>query len=87
MDLSHPFVETVRGCVEAATQRRAVVNGSPAGNDARLLRNIGKMPTVIVGPGPLANCHRPDEWLPLEEYFQSIVAYAMLILEWGGRRK
>ncbi len=87
MEEAHPFVEVVRESVEAATGRKAVVDGSPAGNDARLLRNIGKMPAVIVGPGPLANCHMPDEWLPLGDYLESIVAYAMLILKWGGRQQ
>ena len=85
MDRNHPLVEILRSAAADALEREVPVVGSPAGNDARLLRNIGGMPTAILGPGPLENCHMPDEWLPVEEYLGCILAYATLILEWGGR--
>jgi acetylornithine deacetylase len=81
----HPFVEAAKEACRAAFGRDPTVDGSAAGNDARLLRNIGGMPTIILGPGPLENCHRPDEWLPVEEYLRCVLAYALLILNWGGR--
>lgn len=84
MEEDHPFVDIVRASVTDGTGRFSVVNGSAAGNDARLLKNIGGMPTVILGPGPLENCHMPDEWLPLDQYFECIRTYAHLILTWTG---
>lgn len=84
MEEDHPFVDAVRESVASATGGNPLVNGSAAGNDARLLKNIGNMPTVILGPGPLENCHMPDEWLPVDEYFACILAYAHLILNWTG---
>ena len=59
--------------------------GSPSGCDSRLWRNIAKCPTIQFGPGNLAQCHAVNEWLELEAYWQSILIYAKLILEWGGQ--
>ena len=87
MEEDHPFLDTLKDSVAWGTGKAPVVNGSAAGNDARLLRNIGKMPTVILGPGPLENCHMPDEWLPLDEYLQCILTYAHLIVNWTGGKK
>ena len=87
MEEDHPFLDCLKTSVAWGTGKAPVVNGSAAGNDARLLRNIGKMPTVILGPGPLENCQMPDEWLPLDEYLQCILIYAHLIVNWtGGKR-
>lgn len=87
MDAGHPFVTAVESSIEASRGRRPPVVGSPAGNDARLLRNIGGMPVVITGPGNQEQCHSPDEYLELEEYFRYIEIYARLILEWCGREE
>lgn len=56
------------------------INGGIAGNDARLLKNIGKIPTVILGPGRLEDCHSIDESLDIEEYFKYIKIYVNLII-------
>lgn len=87
MDAGHPFVTAVESSIEASRGARPPVVGSPAGNDARLLRSIGGMPVVITGPGSQEQCHSPDEFLELEDYFRYIEIYARLILEWCGREE
>ena len=54
--------------------------GSPAGNDARLFQNISKIPTIIAGPGNMAQCHSPNEYVEIDEYLNFILFYALLIL-------
>ena len=56
------------------------ISGGIAGNDARLLKNIGNIPTVILGPGRLKDCHIIDENLDINEYFKYIKIYANLIM-------
>ncbi|MDR1801509.1 MAG: ArgE/DapE family deacylase [Lachnospiraceae bacterium] len=60
------------------------IAGSPAGCDARLWRNIAECPTIQYGPGNLEQCHSVNEYLSVDEYLQTILIYAMLILEFNN---
>src|SRR5690606_32557973 len=37
------------------------------GPEAGLLAGNGAIPTVVVGPGPIAQAHRPDEFIAISE--------------------
>lgn len=54
--------------------------GAAVGNDARLMMNIGKIPTVIMGPGSISQCHAPNEYVEIDSYLNHILAYASFIL-------
>jgi acetylornithine deacetylase len=82
MDTDHEFVKTAAHCAEAVTGTPPIFYGSPAGNDARLLRNIGGMPTVVMGPGRMEQCHSIDEYVEVKDFLTFIEIYARLILEW-----
>ena len=78
IDKNDEFVEFVRKNSNEISD--IPINGGIAGNDARLLKNIGKIPTVILGPGRLEDCHSIDESLDIEEYFKYIKIYVNLII-------
>ncbi|MBP9479255.1 MAG: M20 family metallopeptidase [Sebaldella sp.] len=78
IDKDDEFVEFVRKNSNEISD--IPINGGIAGNDARLLKNIGKIPTVILGPGRLEDCHSIDESLDIEEYFKYIKIYVNLII-------
>ncbi|MDR1137471.1 MAG: ArgE/DapE family deacylase [Synergistaceae bacterium] len=82
METGHEFVKTASLCVESVKGAAPALYGSPAGNDARLLRNIGGMPTVVMGPGQMAQCHSIDEYVEVKDFLAFIEIYAQLILEW-----
>ena len=78
MDSSDEFVKFVH---EKANETADIpINGGIAGNDARLLKNLGNIPTVILGPGRLVDCHSIDESISIDEYFKYIKIYADLIM-------
>jgi acetylornithine deacetylase len=77
-----PFVQTVKKTMASVTGKEPVVTGATCGNDARVLLNIGGMPTVVLGPGYLAQCHSPNEFVLVEDYLNYILVYANLILDW-----
>lgn len=81
----HAFVETIRNAYQTQMGTELVIDGCMCGNDARLWRNIADCPTVIYGPGGLAQCHGIDEWVSVEDYLNVILVYAELILEWGSK--
>jgi len=80
MDENHSFVSKVKEAYSEATDTTSIVDGSCAGNDARLLKNIANIPTVILGPGALEQCHTINEYVKVEEYLNHILIYANLIL-------
>lgn len=81
MDENTTFVDSFKRAYSEARGKKVKVVGSPAGCDSRLWRNIADCPTIQFGPGNLAQCHGIDEWLDLEAYYQSILIYAELILD------
>lgn len=81
MEEDAPFVNSFKRAYSEARGKKVKVVGSPAGCDSRLWRNIAECPTIQFGPGNLAQCHGIDEWLDLEAYYQSILIYAELILD------
>lgn len=80
MDENHSFISKVKEAYREATDSCPIVDGSCAGNDARLLKNIANIPTVILGPGALEQCHTINEYVKVEEYLKHILIYANLIL-------
>ncbi|MGP1349102.1 MAG: M20 family metallopeptidase [Stomatobaculum sp.] len=84
MDPEAPFVQVFRKAYRTVRKKEVRIVGSPSGCDSRLWRNIAGCPTLQFGPGNLAQCHAVDEWLDLDAYYQSILIYAQLILDWGG---
>jgi acetylornithine deacetylase len=87
MDADHVFVKTASRCAGSAKGTPPALYGSPAGNDARLLRNIGGMPTVVMGPGRMEQCHSVNEYVEVDDFLAFIEIYAKLILEWSQTAK
>jgi acetylornithine deacetylase len=54
----------------------------PFACDARHLVNQGGVPTVIFGPGTIAQAHKPDEHIDVEEYLVCIEHLVAFIASW-----
>ena len=80
-DTSEEIVKTTAIAMKSVF-REAPLTGNPSGNDARLLKNIGKMPTIVAGPGTLDQCHTINEHIPEDDYYKFILMYSILILQW-----
>jgi acetylornithine deacetylase len=48
----------------------------------RRLKNQGKIPTVIYGPGASDQAHRPDEFFPVADMPPSAKARGLAIHRW-----
>jgi acetylornithine deacetylase len=77
-----PFVESFCKAYKKARGRDVKKVGSPAGCDSRLWKNIANCPTIQFGPGNLEQCHAVNEYLELDAFYQAVLVYAELILEW-----
>lgn len=55
---------------------------SPFACDMRHLVNQGNIPTIIFGPGSIAQAHKPDESITLQEYLECIEHLIAFIWAW-----
>jgi succinyl-diaminopimelate desuccinylase len=83
MSPDDPFAALVRQCVSYATGRPPPTIGMTFTTDARFLRNQGGIPTVVCGPGDIAQAHGIDEWVSVNQLVEATVAYAQLYRSFG----
>lgn len=62
-----PFIQLAKRAVLEVTDAPARMYGTPYGSDVRNLVNDAGMEAITFGAGDVAECHCPDEHLPLEE--------------------
>jgi acetylornithine deacetylase len=55
----------------------------PYGSDASKLSVLGHIPSIVLGPGDIAQAHTADEWVPVAEVVQAAEIYAQAAVELG----
>jgi acetylornithine deacetylase/succinyl-diaminopimelate desuccinylase family protein len=83
MPADDPWVKQVGTAVERATGRPPGVIGMSFTTDARFVRNQARIPTVVCGPGAVAQAHGNDEWVAVDRLVDATVAYAELLAAFG----
>jgi acetylornithine deacetylase len=66
-DVQDPVVTTVMEATAAVTGAAPPLEGVTYGADMRLLVNLGRIPTVLFGPGDVRVAHMPDEHVSIAE--------------------
>ena len=94
--LDHVALETAADhpLARAAFAARRFVTGDPddspvafpAWTDGALLATFAGIPTIVLGPGDLADAHSPRESISVAELEEGAQIYAALALEWAGTR-
>jgi len=64
---AHPLVEIVAGAAEGVFGARPEPRAVPYASDMAGWVDLAGVPTVMYGPGDLANAHGADEWVSLDE--------------------
>ena len=77
--------------VKAAAEARRKVCGSvgefdafPAWIDGALLAELGRIPSIILGPGDLAVAHSPREAIAIDQVMEAARLYAVAAMEFCG---
>lgn len=78
----HPFVRLATR-VASAHGGGATPVGVPYGTNAPGLAERG-VPTVVLGPGDIAQAHSEDEWVELDQVERAAELYAQLALDFRG---
>src|SRR5690606_5816642 len=63
---SEGWIEVVRPAVAAVIGREPAVVGVAYGTDAGPLAQAGQ-PSIVLGPGDIAQAHTKDEWIELDQ--------------------
>jgi succinyl-diaminopimelate desuccinylase len=83
VDEEEEIVRVVCDATETVTGRRPAIGGMPGSTDARFLAAAG-IPTVIFGPGDVAQAHTTDESILLDDLANGALAYAATICRFLG---
>jgi acetylornithine deacetylase len=57
--------------------------GVPYGSDASKLQALGGVPSIVVGPGSIAQAHTADEFVPLDQLLAAAELYARTAIAWS----
>lgn len=80
----HPIVTTVAASYADVAGAPAALEGMTYGADMRLLTNVGRIPTVLFGPGDVRVAHRPDEYVAVADLLACTQALALTALRFCG---
>jgi acetylornithine deacetylase len=81
--LSHPICKVLAHSFEQIKHQKPVFKGHEGATDARFLIG-GGTPTVIFGPGTIAQMHAEDEWIKIDDLLDSVKILASTIVNWCG---
>ncbi|MEH7522134.1 ArgE/DapE family deacylase [Bacillus sp. JJ1503] len=82
--INHPLVDEMKKVIEEVLEEEAVIEGMPAGCDARLLAGFADIPTIIIGCGDPKQCHCVNESVPISQFLSLIEIYVQFIISWCG---
>ena len=80
--LDHLLVQSSGQCIQDLTGQFPEIVGTPAGTDLRQLVNVGKIPTLLFGPGNLHIAHMPDEYVRITDVLQAARAYILIAMRY-----
>ena len=80
----HPVCLTLADVFKRVTGKEPVIKGHDGAADTRFLIKYGNIPTVIFGPGTIAQMHADNEWVRTEDVMTVTKVLAVTILNWCG---
>ena len=82
--VDHPAVASLRACLAAVRPDAGGIEGAPFWSEMPFLIDRIGCPAVYCAPGDISLCHTHEERVPLAEYHDAIVAFAVFIAEFCG---
>lgn len=82
IDFNHELIQLIDRNYTEFSGNRPVIRGCEYGSDARLLTNYGHTPTVLFGPGSIAQAHGINEYISIDQYYSAIEILAQTIVDW-----
>ena len=77
MEKNEPIVMIAAEAYKDITGKDPVYNGVPGATDGTFLRDLKGIPSLVNGPGPRHIPHQTDEYVEIEELFESLKIYLL----------
>lgn len=77
------LVQAARAACDALDISSEVI-GVPYGTDASKLQRHRGIPSIVFGPGSIAQAHRADEFVPLDDLATAAAMYEGIALRFTG---
>lgn len=80
---TEPGSAVVRAALNACRAIRGPVElaAAPYGTDASKLSELGRIPSIVLGPGNISQAHTADEWVSIEQLVQAAEIYAQMAVD------
>jgi len=85
MEKDEPIVMIAADAYRDITGKEPVYNGVPGATDGTFLRDLKGIPCLVNGPGPRHVPHQTDEYVEIEEMFESLQIYLLSTLRFLNR--
>ena len=86
-DTADPIITAVTGAAADVTGSAPPLEGVTYGADMRLLVNVGRIPTVLFGPGDVRVAHMPDEYVPVDDLMLAAETLVVAAMRFCGVRE
>ena len=77
-----PIIEVIENAVERALGFKPIAVGEHMPADQSFYINQAKVPAVVFGPGSLAQAHKVDEYIKIEDFINGVKSLALIVYEW-----
>jgi len=77
MEKDEPIVMVAAEAYRDITGKEPIYNGVPGATDGTFLRDLKGIPCLVNGPGPRHMPHQTDEYVEIEELFESLKIYLL----------
>ncbi|WP_415817410.1 peptidase [Mesobacillus thioparans] len=82
LDPEHELIKVLSESFKGVKEREPLIEASPWATDGGILSKVGGIPVVVFGPGVTETAHQANEYIRLEDVFESAEIIALTLLKW-----
>lgn len=82
LDPEHELIRVLSESYKGVKEQEPLIEASPWATDGGILSKVGGIPVVVFGPGVTETAHQANEYIRLEDVFESAEIIALTLLKW-----
>jgi acetylornithine deacetylase len=84
LDPEHDLITSLTDSFQNVKNSLPLIEASPWATDGGILSKIGGVPVAVFGPGVTETAHQANEYIKLEDVFDTAEIIALTLLKWCG---
>jgi acetylornithine deacetylase len=84
LDPEHDLITSLTDSFQNVKNSLPLIEASPWATDGGILSKIGGVPVAVFGPGVTESAHQANEYIKLEDVFDTAEIIALTLLKWCG---